>query len=197
MPLGFYLDSPQGRKPVTLPTHFTLNDFRYLIEKKFGNPDHYDFSLGDVVFRTWNEEVFRRQRNAIRDGISLIVDFPPVFSDSNEENAQAWRMIEPGLCCQGVCLNVSCPAFEKKVIDNLNFGEKKIVENSKSLIVHCPMCKSDVETNSCAFYRCSWRINGVQSSNDKQINEDWKTTEQFFRWKEVLTSWKDLSIETK
>ena len=107
MPLGIYLETPQGRrKSATLPTHFDLNDFRKLIEKKVGNPEHYDYSLGDIIFRTWNEEAFNRQRSAIHDGITLTIQYPPVGSDS-----PPWRQASIGLCLEGVCLNVQCDAF--------------------------------------------------------------------------------------
>src|SRR4051812_3405054 len=109
MPLGIYLDAPQGRKPATLPTHFSLYDFRNLIQKKVGNPEHYDYSLGGVIFRTWNEEVFNRQRSAIHDGITLTIEYPPVISsDKTSEDGPAWRRASSGLCLDGVCLNVKC-----------------------------------------------------------------------------------------
>ena len=51
--LSFCLNTPRGRrKSATLPTYFHLEDSRNLIEKKVRNTKHFDYSLGDVVFRT-------------------------------------------------------------------------------------------------------------------------------------------------
>ena len=115
MPLRIYLDAPQGHKPATLPTHFSLHDFCNLIQKKVGNPEHYDYSLGGVIFRTWNEEVFNRQRSAIHDGITLIIQHSPVIiRQIFNEDGPIWRRASSGLCLDGVCLNVKCQAFRTK-----------------------------------------------------------------------------------
>ena len=198
MPLSFYLDSLQGRKPVTLPTHFSLRDFRHLIEKKLGNPDHYDYSLGDIVFRIWNEEAFNRQRHAIRDGINLIIEYPMVIVDPICQTGPNWRCVQSGLCLQGVCLNIQCAAFEQKVIINEGLGQCLIIKNSIMKSLSCPLCQGSIQANTCAFYNCSWRFSGIK--HDQQTNQtmDWQNSHnEFHRWKEILTSWKELTIETK
>jgi hypothetical protein len=195
MPLGIYLDTPQGHKPATLPTHFSLHDFRNLIQKKIGNPEHYDYSLGDVIFRTWNEEAFNRQRSAIRDGITLIVQYPPVLSS---EDHPAWRRALPGLCLDGVCLNIQCSAFEHKVITNQGIGQFNIVINSTVITSQCPLCKITVQPTTCAFNQCSWRLIGVKQDNSTTITTEWQDAiHEYHRWTDNFTSWSQLTIETR
>jgi hypothetical protein len=197
MPLGIYLDAPQGRKPATLPTHFSLHDFRYLIQKKIGNPEHYNYSLGGVIFRTWNEEVFNRQRSAIRDGITLIIEYPPVIQDQSSEDGPAWRRASPGLCLDGVCLNAKCTAFEHKVIINQGIGQFNIITNSTVITGQCPLCKITVQPTTCAFNRCSWRLIGVKDDNSNMTTEWQNATDEYHRWTDSFTSWSQLTVETR
>ena len=199
MPLNIYLDTPQGRrKSATLPTNFDLNDFRNLIEKKVGNPEHYDYSLGDVIFRTWNEEVFNRQRSAIHDGITLIIQYPPAGS-----NSPPWRQASKGLCLEAVCLNVQCDAFEQKVIINQGIGKFQAIINSQIITSKCPSCGTTVTPNTCAFYQCAWRVAGVKQDETNKNSSmtrtlDWQdTSKDYHRWEDSFTSWLELSIETK
>ena len=192
MPLGIYLENPRGRTPATLPSHFTLNDFRAMIQKKVGNPDHFDYSLGDVIFRTWNEEVFDRQRSAIHDGIVLIVQYPTVGAEG-----PAWRQPTPGLCLEGVCLNIECDAFESKVIINRGIGTFNVVTNSSS----CPLCSLPVQPTVCAFNRCSWRLVAAQQkspdSPSMPINEWQNATEGYHRWPNSVNACSLLTVETQ
>ncbi|CAF1225132.1 unnamed protein product [Adineta steineri] len=199
MPLGFYLETPQGRrKSVTLPTNFGLDDFRHLIEKKVGNPEHYDYSLGDVIFRTWDEESFNRQRSAIHDDITLIIQYPPVGS-----NSPPWRQASSGLCLEGVCLNAQCQAFEHKVIKNQGIGKFNIINNSIIITSECPLCNISIQPTVCAFYQCSWKVSGVKlDETNKMLSStkaiDWQTTtNDYYRWEDNLTSWTQLTIETR
>ena len=194
MPLSIYLNTPQGRrKSATLPTHFDLNDFRSLIEKKVGNPEHYDYSLGDVIFRTWNEEVFNRQRSAIHDGITLIIQYPPVGSES-----PPWRQASTGLCLEGICLNVQCDAFEHKVIMNQSLGKCHAVSNSTITTSKCPLCGTVITPTTCAFYQCSWRVTGVKRDETTTRTIDWQnSSKDYHRWEENFASWMELTIETK
>jgi hypothetical protein len=200
MPLGIYLDAPQGRKPAILPTHFSLHDFRNLIQKKIGNPEHYNYSLGDVIFRTWNEEAFNRQRSAIHDGITLIIEYPPVISDKSSEDGPAWRRASPGLCLDGVCLNIKCQAFENKVIINQGIGQFNVITNSIVITSQCPLCETTVQPTTCAFNQCSWRLIGIKqdNSNTSNITTEWQdTTHEYHRWTDSFTSWLQLTIETR
>jgi hypothetical protein len=202
MPLGIYLDTPQGRKPATLPTHFSLHDFRNLIQKKLGNPEHYDYSLGGVIFRTWNEETFNRQRSAIHDGITLIIQYPPVISDNSSDDGPSWRRASSGLCFDGVCLNVKCDAFEHKVLMNQGIGQFNIMTNSTVTTLQCPLCGTTVQPTTCAFNRCSWRLIGVKRDDSNisssTITTDWEdATHDYHRWADSFTSWLQLTIETR
>jgi hypothetical protein len=197
MPLGLYLDAPQGRKPATLPTHFSLNDFRNLIQKKVGNPEHYNYSLGGVIFRTWNEEAFNRQRSAIHDGITLIIEYPPVISDQSSEDGPAWRRASPGLCLDGFCLNSKCPAFEHRVIINQGIGQFNIITNSTVITGQCPLCKTVVQPTTCAFNQCSWRLIGVKEGNSNITTEWQNATDEYHRWADSFTSWSQLTVETR
>jgi len=201
MPLGIYIETPQGRrKSVTLPTNFNLNDFRNIIEKKVGNPELYDYSLGDVIFRTWNEEAFERQRSAIHDGVTVIMQYPPVGP-----NNPTWRQASPGLCLEGVCLNGQCDAFEHKVIINQGIGKFNVVTNSTITTSKCPACGTSVSPTICAFYQCSWRFVGVKYDDSNKIassttttTTDWQNaTNDYHRWEDNLTSWVQLTIETR
>jgi len=203
MPIGLYLDAPQGRKPATLPTHFSLHDFQNLIQKKVGNPEHYDYSLGGVIFRTWNEEVFNRQRSAIHDGITLMIEYSPVILDKSSEDGPAWRQASPGLCLDGVCLNAKCQAFEHKVIINQGIGQFNVVTNSTVIPSQCPLCETTVQPTTCAFNRCSWRLIGVKQDNSNassssNITTEWQdTANEYHRWTDSFTSWSQLTIETR
>lgn len=197
MPLGIYLETPQGRrKSATLPTNFDLNDFRNLIEKKVGNPEEYDYSLGDVIFRTWNEEAFNRQRSAIHDGVTLIIQYPPVGP-----NCPPWRQVTTGLCLEGVCLNGQCEAFEQKVVINQGIGKFNAVTNSIITKSKCPLCGAAVSPTTCAFNQCSWRLTGVKQDDSKKnstITTDWQNTiHDYHRYEDSLTSWLQLTIETR
>jgi hypothetical protein len=199
MPLGIYLETPQGRrKSATLPTNFNLDDFRNIIEKKVGNPEFYDYSLGDVVFRTWNEEVFDRQRSAIHDGITLIIQYPPIGSKS-----PPWRQASTGLCLEGVCLNAQCEAYEHKVIMNYGMEKFKAVIDSIIKPSKCPLCGASVQPTVCAFYQCSWRLIGVKhndsnKSSSSSTTTDWQdATNDYHRLEDSLTSWSQLTIETR
>lgn len=197
MPLGFYLETPQGRrKSVTLPTHFNLDDFRHIIEKKVGNPEHYDYSLGDVIFRTWDEESFDRQRSAIHDGITLMVQYPPEGSDS-----PPWRQASAGLCLEGVCLNVQCAALEHKVIMNQGLGKYTLVNNTVVTTSKCPLCHVAVHPTMCAFYQCSWRVSGVKTEGSVSPTKalDWQDAAStgYYRWEENPKAWTQLTIETR
>jgi hypothetical protein len=192
MPLGIYLDTPQGRrKSATLPTNFDLNDFRNLIEQKVGNPEQYDYSLGDIIFRTWNEEVFNRQRSAIHDGVTVIIQYPPI--------GPPWRQASIGLCLEGVCLNVQCDAFEQKVVMNQGLGKFNVVINSKAITSKCPSCGESVLPSTCAFYHCSWQLSGIKhDDSNKNSSLTWQNaTNNYHRWEHSLTSWSQLTIETK
>jgi hypothetical protein len=198
MPLGFYVETPQGRrKSVTLPTNFNLDDFKNIIEKKVGNPELYDYSLGDVIFRTWDEESFDRQRSAIHDDITLMVQYPPVGP-----GGPPWRQASSGLCLEGVCLNVQCEAFEHKVIINQGNGKFNIVTNSIIITSKCPLCGASIQPTVCAFYKCSWRVTGVKpdDSNKASLSTktiDWQNaTHDYHRWEDNLTPWAQLTIET-
>ena len=196
MPLGIYLEAPQGRKPATLPTHFSLHDFRSLIQKKVGNPEHFEYSLGDVIFRTWNEEAFNRQRSAIRDGISLIIQYPPVLSDHSSDHGPSWRRASPGLCLDGVCLDVSCQAFEHKVIINQGIGQFNVLTNSTVTTSQCPLCQSVVQPTTCAFNQCSWRLIGTRDGHPSTT--EWQdATRDYHRWTDNFASWTQLTIETR
>jgi hypothetical protein len=199
MPLGIYLARPQGRIPATLPTHFTLNDFRKMIQKKIGNPDHYDYSLGDVIFRTWNEEVFNRQRSAIRDGVNIIIEYARVGPDS-----APWRQVSPGLCLEGVCVQIQCQAFEHKVVINQGVGTSRVITDSLVISSSCPMCSAPVQPSFCAFYQCSWRASGLRHEGTEttapstQTSTEWQTvTDDYYRWPDSLSSWSQLTVETK
>ena len=196
MPLGIYLDGPQSRKPVYLPTHFSLHDFRSLIEKKVGNPEHFNYSLGGVILRTWNEEVFNRQRSAIRDGLAIIIEYPPVISEQSSEDGPTWRRASPGLCLDGVCLNAKCPAFEHKVIINQGIGQCKIITNSTVITAQCPLCQTMVQPTTCAFNRCSWRLVGVKEN--ESTTADWQdASNEYHRWTDSFSSWSELTVETR
>ncbi|CAF1457180.1 unnamed protein product [Rotaria magnacalcarata] len=204
MPLGIYLDTPQGRKPATLPTHFSLHDFRNLIQKKVGNPEHYNYSLGDIIFRTWNEETFNRQRSAIRDGMTLIIQYPPVSSEESSEDVPAWRRASTGVCLEGVCLNIKCQAFEHKVIMNQNIGQVNVIKNSTVMSSQCPLCATTIQSTTCAFNQCQWRLIGVKqddlttASSSSTITTEWHdSTHEYHRWTDSFTSWSQLTIETK
>jgi len=198
MPLRLYLETTQGRRPVTLPTHFNLQDFRDLIQKKVGNPEHFNYSLGGVIFRTWNEDVFNRQRSAIRDGVALIIEYSPVINDGN---GPAWRHAQPGLCLDGVCLNGKCSAFENKVIINQGLGQFTIINNSTIVTSQCPLCGMSVQPTTCAFNQCSWRIIGTkqqQQQSQETITTDWQNSiDEYHRWAENFSSWSQLTVETK
>ncbi|CAF2743590.1 unnamed protein product [Rotaria sp. Silwood2] len=161
MPLGIYLDTPQGRKPATLPTHFSLRDFQSLIGKKVGNPEHYNYSLGGVIFRTWNEEAFNRQRSAIRDGVTLIIQYPPIISEKSSEDGPAWRQASVGLCLDGVCLNAKCKAFENK---ELKFDSNSIYPRYLSFDISPPIFISStllkLHVNVTHFYDLIYLLDG-------------------------------------
>ena len=201
MPLGIYLDTPQGRKPATLPTHFSLHDFRNLIQKKVGNHEHYDYSLGDVIFRTWNEEVFNRQRSAIRDGVTVIVQYPSITVDPSDDSGLAWRHVIPGLCLEGVCFNINCRAFEQKVIANQGTGQCHLIAQSKVTSARCPSCGMSIEPITCAFNRCSWRLAGAKHGNGNaptMLTTDWQDAcGEYCRWKEHFSSWSQVTFETR
>ena len=65
----------------------------------------------ELFFRTWNEDAFNRQRSAIHDGITLIIEYSPVIQDQSSEDGPAWRRASPGLCLDGFCLNAKCPSI--------------------------------------------------------------------------------------
>jgi len=199
MPLGIYLETPQGRrKSATLPTNFNLDDFRKIIEKKVGNPEHYDYSLGDVIFRTWNEEAFDRQRSAIHDGVTLMIEYPPVGS-----NGPPWRNASPGLCLEGVCLNPQCEAYEHKVIINRGMGKFTVVNNSIIITAKCPLCSTNVQPTVCAFYQCSWRLTGIKHDESNKASSssttiDWQNAKHdYHRLEDSLTAWSQLTLETR
>ena len=187
MPLRIYLSGPQGRKPVTLPTHFTLDDFRFIAEKKVGPADHFDYSLGEVIIRTWNEDVFNRQRSAIRDGVTIVAEYPPLGVPG--------RQPLPGLCFEGVCLNIQCISFERKVIINRGFGHFNVLQENMT----CPLCNASVQPIFYAFYQCSWKIDAIRSNTEDKIVLDGQQTlpNEYRRGSELLSSWSQLIIETK
>ena len=196
MPLRIYLDGPQGRKPVTLPTHYSLYDFQDLIQKKIGNPEHFNYTLGGVIFRTWNEEVFNRQRSALLDGFTIIVEYPPVISDQSSEDGPAWRRAVPGLCLEGVSLNAKCLAFEQKVITNQGIGQCNIITNSTVITAQCPLCHTTVQPTTCGFNRCSWRVMGTKGND--ATTTDWQdASNDYHRWTDSFAAWSQLTVETR
>ena len=199
MPLGIYLSRPQRRTSATLLTNFSLNDFRKIIQKKVGNPDHYDYSLGDVIFRTWSEEVFNRQRSAIHDGVAIIIECPSVGPGS-----PPWRQPSAGLCLEGVCLDTECQAFEHKVVINQGLGSCRVMTDSTVISGNCPLCGGAVQPTFCAFYQCSWRVSGVRHEGSDATapstanSTEWETVaDEYYRWPENLSSWSQLTIETR
>lgn len=200
MPLGLYLDTPQGRKPATLPTHFSLHDFRNLIRKKAGNPEHFDYSLGGVIFRTYNEEVFNRERSAIRDGITLLVQHTPVLAaQSDDDDGPAWRRATPGLCLDGFCLNVKCAALQHRVISSQGLGQFQLVTDSSVATAACPLCGATVQPTTCAFNRCSWRVSGAKrDAPTTNVTTEWQNSaDDYHRWADELSAWTQLTIETR
>lgn len=109
--------------------------------------------------------------------------------------APEWRKAAKGLCLEGKCLNISCCSFEKSnVIINKGFTAWKLGQ-----IEHCPICKSVVRPETCAFNNCEWRFFGLKDNN--RFNSEWKSVgNSYHRFEPSIhgtSSWQDLVIETR
>ena len=129
-----------------------------------------------------------------------------MFPDVSDENtavvcqwsaeAPRWRMAEPGLCIEGICTNSDCKAFNKQVIWNARFGAVDIGTSQ----FKCPMCYKSVETATCAFNNCAYRICGKKTDGSEEISTNFQVVrDEYKRFDEShgKIGWDHLMIMTR
>ena len=86
----------------------------------------------------------------------------------NNPNITDWRAVGKGINLHGICLNKSCIAKGKQVINHINSNEYDI--HSEGFMGKCPMCNKYIDLDTCSFYYCDYQVEGTYF--DKYI-EDW------------------------
>eukprot|EP00770_Monocercomonoides_exilis_P007655 MONOS_7616.1-p1 / transcript=MONOS_7616.1 / gene=MONOS_7616 / organism=Monocercomonoides_exilis_PA203 / gene_product=polyubiquitin / transcript_product=polyubiquitin / location=Mono_scaffold00265:16239-20772(-) / protein_length=1285 / sequence_SO=supercontig / SO=protein_coding / is_pseudo=false len=77
---------------------------------------------------------------------------------SFSSSAPSWRVVEPGICIEGICKHEGCPAFNRNVI--CRWGMKQYDLHASSPF--CPCCLKRMIPLKPGFFACSWRITSVK-----------------------------------
>ena len=120
------------------------------------------------------------------------------------KDAPDWRYICRGLNIEGICENKKCKAYNKNVFcPMVEFEIFDLILNSELVI--CPMCKSNFDAKTCAFYDCFYSFSGIKyDENNQQIkiaNQEFpkvgKECKYLVYTESDLVKWKRLMIIVK
>ena len=96
------------------------------------------------------------------------------------KDAPRWRVVEPGLCLEGICRNPSCCAYRRMVIANMNIRK---VDLAKSIEISClcPVCHQRFQPIKPGFNNCFWKISAVKESFPESVfHTPWKRAEDAY-----------------
>ena len=107
-----------------------------------------------------------------------------------------WREYIPGLLFEGICMNSSCRAFDKWVIDQSH--SRKMYPNSiyacnltttDELVFHCPICNFKGNVGKLGFHKCCFRILGQKADLEDEIVvvKDWtQVLDEYVTWNDLF-----------
>lgn len=78
------------------------------------------------------------------------------------QTAPRWRIVKPGLCLEGKCLNESCVAHKEQVFINIGYKQFNVLTDANAETSKCPVCSRYVEPSTCGFTNCLWRWWGIK-----------------------------------
>ncbi len=94
---------------------------------------------------------------------------------SSDYTAPEWRRAEPGLCLEGMCINVACRANGSMVIVNKGFTDFDVDREYNDC--QCPVCHKPVAPTKPGFSNCFWRIKAVNFHTKATLDTYWTKTE--------------------
>ena len=99
-----------------------------------------------------------------------------------------WRIVEPGLCFIGVCLEEGCSAKNDLVVVNKGFNKEKagtFVLNVEVHRLNCPMCKKKIDTKiiqGIGLYQCKAKVETMRKIGDKEETNIYDIESKEFEW---------------
>jgi len=117
------------------------------------------------------------------------------------KNANDWNIITTGLNVSGICNNDKCRAYKKLVDCQIGLGTFDLVRDADR--IKCPICKEEMEPNTCCFSKCQYKFEGKKKINGKTefVKSEWKKVEKDYDYydpvKSGIVNWLMLVIETK
>ena len=117
------------------------------------------------------------------------------------KNANDWNIITTGLNVSGICNNDKCRAYKKLVDCQIGLGTFDLVRDADR--IKCPICKEEMEPNTCCFSKCQYKFEGKKKINGKTefVKSEWKKVEKDYEYyapvKRGTVKWLMLVIETK
>jgi len=130
-------------------------------------------------------EDYRIKRESTINNYPRMFDFCAHITDVTKEEAldmndrseksPKWRQAKKGLCLEGVCRNVSCPA--QHVIMNMGFGRFDFFSSELWKLCKCPLCEELAIPTTCGFKNCWWKFEGQQYKTIREtetVSGNWK-----------------------
>ncbi len=97
------------------------------------------------------------------------------------KDAPDWRLARHGLCLEGLCKNEACPAYDKMVVMNFDYGNVDLVGNPKLLNrCKCPECWSKVIPLVPAFNHCFFRIAARKAGGIALFQKPWTSCDNLY-----------------
>lgn len=93
-----------------------------------------------------------------------------ILEEYNLFETPKWRTLTSyGLCIEGFCTNISCPAFQKLVLISKGIGYYDLASDQYNNF--CPCCSKYVKPEIFAFVNCSFCYFGMQCEFDRQVQK--------------------------
>lgn len=167
----------------------TEYDFKFIsklhgcsIAKKLNLPVSYFTDLLPFYFDIYGENdvpnIFENEAFAAGGGAKMFCDVTKGNALKKLEfssSAPKWRICDKGLNVFGKCETKGCEAYGYEIICPLGYGFFDLFEESDQ--VKCPMCKKNVEPNTCGFLDCKYYFQGIKLKKDR-TKEKVKTDER-------------------
>jgi len=102
--------------------------------------------------------------------VNRIDESQVVLEEYNLLETPKWRTLTSyGLCIEGFCTNISCPAFRNLVLISKGMGYYDLASDQYNNF--CPCCSKYVKPEIFAFVNCSFCYFGVQCELDRQVQK--------------------------
>src|SRR5579872_3619977 len=102
--------------------------------------------------------------------------------------APKWRKVNDGINIHGICHNIRCEARKQEVICMKGLYDWSINDECR-----CPMCREKIETRTCGFYKCQWKVDGLKADGTI-VGKKWSSIEDEYKYYDDsdIVDWKCL-----